>query len=139
MARYRYSLILAATALAGAAVMAAARPAAFAQAAPGMWEISGYPGSKAPARECIGNLALLAQYEHRRQNCSSSGVSDHAPSSVIQYSCPGGGFGRTTVTMITPRSLRIETQGIANNLPFNYTLQARRIGDCPSHNSASGH
>ena len=139
MARYRYSLILAATALAGAAVMAAARPAAFAQAAPGMWEISGYPGSKAPARECIGNLALLAQYEHRRQNCSSSVVSDHAPSSVIQYSCPGGGFGRTTVTMITPRSLRIETQGIANNLPFNYTLQARRIGDCPSHNSASGH
>ena len=55
MARYRYSLILAATALAGAAVMAAARPAAFAQAAPGMWEISGYPGSKAPARECIGD------------------------------------------------------------------------------------
>ena len=114
-------------------------PAAFAQAAPGMWEISGYPGAKAPARECIGNLALLAQYEHRRQNCSSSVVSAHAPSSVIQYSCPGGGFGRTTVTMITPRSLRIETQGIANNLPFNYTLQARRIGDCPSHNSASGH
>jgi hypothetical protein len=139
MARYLYASILAAAALAGAAVMAATRPAAFAQTAPGMWEISGYPGAKSPTRECIGNLALLAQYEHRHQNCSSSVVSDRAPSSVIQYSCPGRGFGRTTVTMITPRSLRIETQGISDNLPFNYVLQARRVGDCPSHSSASAH
>ena len=137
MTRAVSAFVLAATALAGAAVMAAPRPAAFAQAAPGMWEISGYPGARGPARECIGNLALLAQYEHRHQNCSSSVVSDRSPSSVIQYSCPGGGFGRTTVTMITPRSLRIETQGISDNLPFNYTLQARRVGDCPSHASAS--
>jgi hypothetical protein len=139
VARYLYASILVSAALAGAAVMAAPRPAAFAQAAPGMWEISGYPGSKRPAHECIGNLEQLAQYEHRRQNCSSSVVSDHAPSSVIQYSCPGGGFGRTTVTMITPRSLRIETQGISNNLPFSYVLQARRVGDCPSRSSASAH
>jgi hypothetical protein len=137
MARYLYASILGATVLAGAAVMAAPRPSAFAQAAPGMWEISGYPGSKAPARECVGNLALLAQYEHRRLNCSSSVVSDHAPSSVVQYTCPGGGFGRSTITMITPRSLRIETQGISDNLPFNYTLQARRVGDCPSQSAAS--
>jgi hypothetical protein len=137
MARYLHASILGAAALAAAAVVAAPRPVALAQAAPGVWEISGYPGAKAPVRECFGNLALLAQYEHRRENCSSSVVSDHAPSSVIQYSCPGGGFGRTTVTMITPRSLRIETQGISDNLPFNYTLQARRVGDCPSHSSAS--
>lgn len=119
-----------------AATTAAQRPAALAQAAPGLWEISGYPGAKAPARECFGNVAVFAQYEHRRLNCSESLVSDHPPSSVIQYSCPGGGFGRTTVTMITPRSLRIETQGISDNLPFNYVLQARRVGDCPSRGGA---
>ena len=29
-----------------------------------------------------------------------------------------------------PRSMRIETQGISGNLPFNYQLHARRVGDC---------
>jgi len=33
--------------------------------------------------------------------------------------------------LITPRSIRIETQGISDNLPFNYVIQARRVGDCP--------
>jgi len=130
MARFLTASILACMGLAGAAI--AARPGALAEANPGLWEISGYPGAKAPARECFPNVALLAQYEHRKQSCSSSIVSDHAPSSVIQYSCQGGGFGTSTVTMITPRSLRIETQGIADNLPFNYVLQARRVGDCPA-------
>ena len=139
MPRFVSGLILAAAGLVGAAVIAAPRPAALADVAPGLWEISGYPGAKSPARECFGNVALLAQYEHRKHSCSSSVVSDHAPSSVIQYNCIGGGFGRSTVTMITPRSLRIETQGIADNLPFNYVLQARRVGDCPAHDSASAH
>jgi hypothetical protein len=29
--------------------------------------------------------------------------------------------------------MRIETQGISANYPFNYTIQARRIGDCAAH------
>src|SRR5689334_14542512 len=110
MARFLIASILACVGLAAAAM--AARPGALAEAAPGLWEISGYPGAKAPARECFANVALLAQFQHRKQSCSSTVVSDHPPSSVITYSCPGGGFGRSAVTMITPRSLRIETQGI---------------------------
>ena len=45
---------------------------------------------------------------------------------------PGGGFGRTKMTVLTPRSMRVETQGISNNAPFNYVLQVRRLGDCPA-------
>jgi hypothetical protein len=139
MARVLSTSILVAALLAGAAALAAPRLGVLGQVSPGLWEISGYPGAKVAARECLGDLALLAQYEHRRQSCSSSVVSDNAPSTVIQYNCQGGGFGRTTVTLITPRSLRIETQGISDNLPFNYVLQARRLGDCASHSSASAH
>ena len=40
------------------------------------------------------------------------------------------GFGQSKVTLLTPRSMRIETQGISGNLPFNYQLHARRVGDC---------
>ena len=139
MTRGLSASIIGAMTLAAATAVAAPKPAALAQAVPGLWEISGYPGAKTPARECLGNLEVLAQYEHRHLNCVASLVSDHAPASVIQYSCPGGGFGRTTLTMITPRSLRIETQGISDNLPFNYVLQARRVGDCPGHASPAGH
>ena len=137
MTRAVAALSLAGAALAGAAVIAAPRPAALAQAVPGLWEVAGYPGAKGPARECIADLVQLAQYEHRHQRCTSSLVNDRPPSTTIEYSCQGGGFGRSTLTMITPRSLRIETQGISDNLPFNYTLQARRVGDCPPRSSAS--
>ena len=41
------------------------------------------------------------------------------------------GFGHSEVTLLTPRSLRIATQGISDGLPFNYVLQAHRIADCP--------
>ena len=138
MTRAVTAFILAAGALSGAAVWAA-RPAALAKASPGLWEIYRLPGNRDMARECVGDVLSLAQYEHRGHRCTSSIVTDGPISTVIQYSCPGGGFGRSTLTMITPRSLRIETQGISDNLPFNYVLQARRVGDCPPRASASAH
>jgi hypothetical protein len=60
-------------------------------------------------------------------------ISKTATTTVIHYTCSAGDYGHTKVTMLTPRSLRIETQGISANLPFNYKIQARRIGDCPAH------
>jgi hypothetical protein len=137
MARWVIASILSGTILAAAAAIAAPRPAALAQAAPGLWEVYRLPGAREVTHECVGDVTVLAQYEHRHQRCTSSIVSDGPIATVIQYSCPGGGFGRSTLTMITPRSLRIETQGISDNLPFNYQLQARRVGDCPARSSAS--
>lgn len=137
MNRYLSGAILAGMTLAGAAVIAAPRPAALAKASPGLWEIYRLPGTRMASRECVADLVSLAQYEHRRQRCASTVLSDNPITTVIEYSCTGGGFGRTALTMITPRSLRIETQGISDNLPFNYVLQARRVGDCPARATAS--
>jgi hypothetical protein len=139
MARLKFAYPLVAGALVLGAAAVAQRPAALAKAAPGLWEITGLPGAKAPARECVGEVAALAQFEHRHQCCSRSVISDGPLSTVIHYNCPGGGFGRTRMTMLTPRSLRIETQGISENLPFNYVLQARRVGDCSKTASAARH
>jgi len=129
--------------IAGAAAVlalgAAQRPAALAQASPGLWELSGVPGSKAPVRQCIADIGALAQFEHRNASCKRSVVSDSASSTVVEYTCPGGGFGHSQIDVITPRSLRISTQGISENLPFNYVLQAHRVGDCPKPATASRH
>jgi hypothetical protein len=117
----------------------AQQPSALAGASPGEWELTGVPGAKAPIRQCVTDLAMLAQFEHRGHRCTSSVLSDHGNSTVIQYSCGGAGFGRTQIDVLTPRSLRISTQGISDGLPFNYVLQARRLDDCVKSASSSRH
>ncbi|MFL6752531.1 MAG: DUF3617 domain-containing protein [Sphingomicrobium sp.] len=139
MTRSTVVAFLGAMSFAAFAAAAATRPAALASAAPGLWEITGLPGAKVPARECVGDVAALAQLEHRGRSCTRSVLTGDAISTVIEYSCAGRGFGRTKMTMLTPRSIRIETQGISDQLPFNYVLQARRVGDCPPRSTASAH
>ena len=120
-------------------LVAAQRPQLFAQTQGGMWEMSGVPGASGPVRQCVGDVAALARYQHIGRNCAMRVISDSPASAVIDYSCGGAGFGHTKVDMLTPRSLRIDTQGIADRLPFAYVLQARRIGDCPATASAAPH
>lgn len=104
-----------------------------------MWEISGAPGTQTPVRQCVADILALAQFEHRGRNCTRNILSDSARSTLINYSCGPAGFGQTQIDVITPRSLRISTQGISDQLPFNYVLQARRVGDCTKTASVTHH
>lgn len=115
------------------ALGAAAQPSALAQAAGGLWEVTGAPGTAQPVRQCIRDTRALAQFEHRRQACPRTIISDAGTTAVIQYNCAAQGFGSSRITVITPRSLRIQTQGISDGLPFNYVIQARRVGNCSVH------
>ena len=123
-------LILALMTVLPATALAAAQPSALANIAGGLWEISGAPGTHSPVRQCVGNVLALAQYEHRGRNCTRSVISDNGTKTKINYKCGSAGFGESEVEVITPRSLRISTQGISDQLPFNYVLQARRVGEC---------
>jgi len=122
-------------ALAGAASglllgLAAARgPALFAGIQRGLWEVTGAPGRPAQ-RLCLAEPLVLAQFEHRLQTCERDIVRDTLSVAEIHYRCPAGGFGRSTITALTPRSVRVATQGISGDGPFQYVLQARRIGAC---------
>ena len=113
------------------ALMAAQQPSPLAQAQAGLWEISGVPGAKTPVKQCVASIPVLAEFEHRGKSCSAKVVKDGPSWTVIEYNCGGDGFGRSKIDVITPRSLRIETQGISQQLPFGYVLQAHRVGDCP--------
>ena len=118
---------------------AAARPLALAQAQPGLWEISGAPGARGPIRQCVSDVVTLARFEHRSSNCSAKVLKDVGTGTKIEYNCGGAGFGHSEITVLTPRSLRIATQGISGGLPFNYVLQARRVEDCQKSASATRH
>jgi len=112
---------------------AAAVPDALGSVRPGIWEITGLPDGH-PVRQCFSDNTTFAQLEHRARRCSQRLLRDSPSSMSMDYNCGPADFGHSDIDVITPRSLRIRTQGITANMPFNYVLQARRIGDCaPAH------
>lgn len=98
----------------------------------GLWEVSKSATGANAEKRCVAQAAVLAQWEHRQAQCTRVVISSTPTGAVIHYTCPGGGFGRSKMSVITPRTLRIETQGISEGYPFNYVLHARRVGDCPA-------
>ena len=84
-----------------------------------------------PIRQCVTDIVLLARFEHRAKSCNARVLKDGGTTTAFDYSCGGAGFGHSRIDVLTPRSLRISTQGISDGLPFNYVLQARRVDDCP--------
>jgi hypothetical protein len=74
---------------------------------------------------------MLAQFQDRNSACTRRVIRDDGSQATVHYTCgSAGGFGDSTITLVTPRALSIATQGISGGAPFNYTLQARRVGDC---------
>lgn len=96
----------------------------------GLWEVSRSATGVGAEKSCVPQAAALALWEHRGAKCTRSIISSTAAEAVIHYTCQGKDFGHSSVKVITPRTLRIQTQGISQGFPFNYVLHARRIGNC---------
>ena len=112
--------------------VAAALPRALAGAAGGLWEVGLNADGKDAQKLCLPDPTVLAQWEHRTARCTRVLISDQGNHVRFHYTCANGGFGDSEMVMLTPRTLRVTTQGISDNYPFGYTLHARRVGDCPA-------
>jgi hypothetical protein len=100
---------------------------------PGLWAIHALDRGEADVPAfCVSDTTRLLQFRHPGQTCSRFVIADTPHVATIQYSCPGAGWGRTSVRVISPEQLRLDTQGIADNAPFALAAEARRIGDCRS-------
>lgn len=119
-------------AMAALVAIGANSPRALAPAGPGLWEVGSSATGAGARPTCVADPVTLAQWEHRRGRCTHFILSDVGNKTVIDYSCADGGFGRSEMTLVTPRTLRIATQGISRQGPFNYVLHARRVGNCAS-------
>ena len=96
----------------------------------GEWELT-RPGTRAaPVRMCVRDVSRLAQVAHRGRQCTRVTVDEEGNDVLIHYTCSGAGFGRVKLSVVTPRSLRIETQGVSRQLPYHSTYHARRVGTC---------
>ncbi|WP_309611661.1 DUF3617 family protein [Sphingomonas sp.] len=109
----------------------AVEPGGIAAAQPGLWDVSRSATGAKPVRVCLADPAWLAQWEDRGAACKRELLTEQANVVTFDYRCTGGAFGRAEMTLLTPRSLKVHTQGISGGLPFDETLYARRAGNCP--------
>lgn len=94
----------------------------------GRWQLSDTEGVARSV--CLRDPAALVQLEHEGLSCGQEVVASEASAATVQYSCPGRGFGHTSIRVETPRLARIETQGLADGKPFAYRVEARKVGSC---------
>ncbi|HEX8239908.1 MAG TPA: hypothetical protein VF574_09240 [Allosphingosinicella sp.] len=113
-----------------APVLASALPElqTFAQLERGRWQLRGVEGE--PRSICLGDPAAFVQLEHAGLACEHEIVTDSKGAATVQYSCPGRGFGHTSIRIETPRLARIDTQGLVDGRPFSYRAEARKVGAC---------
>lgn len=98
---------------------------------PGLWALRDLDDLRASPRSiCVADMQSLLQIEHRGSPCSRLVVDGDARSVTVHYTCPANGYGLTTIRVASPRSAKIETQGIKDNRPFLYRAEARRVRGC---------
>lgn len=97
---------------------------------PGQWQLRS-PGQQGATRSmCIVDPAVLIQLQHAGATCQRFVVDNQPQSATIHYTCPGAGYGRTTIKVETSRLFQLDSQGIADNAPFAMSYEARRTGSC---------
>lgn len=96
----------------------------------GQWELVARDGSRAKERVCLRDGHRLIQWRHPGSACEWLIVDDSVTQATVQYTCRGQGFGRTSIRMETSRLFQMQTQGIANGLPFDFAAEGRYIGPC---------
>ncbi len=133
MARYFKLAITGLALLAGTAAFGAAGPSAkgvLASLDPGDWDLRFRNDDAARQNVCFDGGRQLIQIRHANLNCQSVVLSDSPEQVTVHYTCPGQGYGRTSIRRETSRLVQIESQGIAKGVPFAFTAEGRRVGAC---------
>jgi hypothetical protein len=95
----------------------------------GGWELRYRDGNTA-RKVCLRSGREFIQLRHRGSGCNRFVVEDGAREVTIQYTCRGNGYGRTSIRKETASLVQIDSQGIADGKPFEFSAEARRTGGC---------
>lgn len=124
----RLGIAGAAAGLVAAAPAQAPEFAALARIERGLWQLRDAGGATRPM--CIADPTALFHLRGAAAKCSRFVVENTPANATVSYTCPGGGQGRTAISVETPRLMRIQTQGIDGGMPFELEVEARRTGAC---------
>jgi hypothetical protein len=81
-------------------------------------------------RICVRDGREFIQLRHRDPGCSRFVVQDGADQVVVQYTCRGNGYGRTSIRREGNALVQIQSQGIEGGTPFSFSAEARHNGSC---------
>jgi len=81
-------------------------------------------------RICVRDGREFIQLRHREGGCSRFVVQDGSDEVVVQYTCRGNGYGRTSIRREGSTLVQIQTQGIYDGAPFSFSGEARHSGSC---------
>ena len=94
----------------------------------GQWQLKATGGET--RNLCLNNPAALIQLRHPRAQCTQIVVENSRETATVHYTCPGHGYGQTTISVETSRIVHIDTTGILDGAPFSDDIEARKIGAC---------
>jgi hypothetical protein len=81
-------------------------------------------------RICVRDGRELIQLRHKQAGCSRFVVRDEASEVVVQYTCRGNGYGRTSIRREGDGLVQVQSQGIIDGAPFSISGEARHSGAC---------
>lgn len=96
----------------------------------GNWELRIREAGGGVESICLDNGRKLIQLRHPLDQCSSVIVEDTRTEVTVQYTCPGRGYGLTHIRWESKRLAQIDSRGIVRGAPFDFSAEARRVGDC---------
>ena len=128
--KLRLAVLALGTALAAAPLAAqVAELAMLDTLAPGMWEVR-LRSENSRRNICVRDGREFIQLQHRQPGCTRFVVQDGAQEVVVQYTCRGDGYGRTTIRREGSGLVQLSSQGSQGGLPFSIEGEARRTGPC---------
>jgi len=114
----------------GATAAVAQGPAILNTIAQGEWRLHeiGVRGSQRSI--CVRDPRQLLQVRHGGTPCARFVIADGPRRATVRYTCPGRGYGMTTITVESDSVVRLQTQGLFRGAPFDLDYEARRQGPC---------
>lgn len=96
----------------------------------GSWTLKARGSSESGKRVCLGDPIALTQIQHGKASCSRYVIEDKPNMLRVSYKCGAQGHGVTTIRRESSGLVQVQSQGIANNAPFSFNMEARRTGSC---------
>jgi hypothetical protein len=128
--KFRFAIIAVGFALVGAADTPQLTALSIIES--GQWVLRSTVAGVPPRTICVGDPRLLLQMQHPAAMCSRFVIANDPRQAKVHYNCAAAGYGWTTVRVESPRLIHIDSQGIANKAPFDWSLEGRRVGLCPA-------
>ena len=95
----------------------------------GGWELR-YRDGATPRKVCVRSGRELIQLRHNEGGCNRFVVEDGKNEVTVQYTCRGNGYGRTNIRKEGSGLVQIDSQGIVDGRPFQFSAEARHTGRC---------